>query len=224
MKILLIEDDQETAGYIIRGLKEQGHLVDHASDGHNGLMLASDSSYDVLIIDRMLPKIDGLTLLNMLRQTGITTSALFLTAMGSIDNRVQGLEAGADDYLIKPFAFAELNARINALARRPPLEQQISIYTVADLEMNLIKHTVTRARKIIHLQPTEFRLLEFLLRHANTVVTRTMLLEQVWGFYFDPKSSVVETHISRLRNKIDRGFDQEIIQTIRGAGYRIDTP
>lgn len=221
MKILIIEDDAETAAYIERGLKEHGHAVDIARNGHEGLMLAPEGGYDVMIIDRMLPKLDGLALLKTLREGGLRTPALFLTALGSIEDRVKGLESGGDDYLVKPFAFAELYARVQSLARRPPLADTTSILHIADLELDLIRRTATRAGQSIDLQPTEFRLLEYLMRHEGKVVTRTMLLEAVWDFHFDPKTNIVETHISRLRSKIDRGFEHELIQTVRGAGYKL---
>jgi two-component system OmpR family response regulator len=221
MRLLVVEDDAETAGYVIRGLREHGHVADHAKDGYDGLMLAGDGNYDVLVIDRMLPKLDGLALLKTLREGGVKTPALFLTAIGSVEDRVRGLEVG-DDYLVKPFAFAELYARIRSLSRRPPLEAPETMLCVADLEVDLLRRRVARAGQPVALLPTEFRLLEYLLRHAGRVVTRTMLLESVWGFHFEPKTSVVETHISRLRAKIDRGFDGEVIKTVRGSGYIID--
>ncbi len=224
MKILLIEDDAETAAYIAGGLKEHGHTVDHTSDGQAGLMLAAGESYDVVIVDRMLPGLDGLGLVRTLRGAGVKTPVLFLTALGGIDDRVTGLEAGGDDYLVKPFAFAELLARLNALARRPPMAAVETTLRVADLEMDLLKRAVTRAGKRIELQPQEFKLLEYLMHHADRVVTRTMLLENVWDFHFDPQTSVVETHISRLRSKVDRGFGAELIRTVRGAGYTIRAP
>ena len=224
MKLLLIEDDQATADFIMRGLKEHGHTTDHANNGLDGLVLAQNEHYDVFILDRMLPKLDGLTLLRTIRHASNLTPVLMLTAMGSIEDRVTGLTAGAEDYLIKPFAFAELHARVCALARRPPLSQAVISLSIADLEMDLIKRRVTRANQIIELQPTEFKLLEFLLRHAGQVVTRTMLLEGVWDFHFDPKTNMVETHISRLRTKVDKDFDFPLIHTIRGSGYRIDAP
>jgi two-component system, OmpR family, response regulator len=184
-------------------------------------MLAGEGKYDVLVIDRMLPKLDGLALLKTLREGGVKTPALFLTAMGSVEDRVRGLEAG-DDYLVKPFAFAELYARVRSLSRRPPLEAPETALRVADLEMDLLRRRVTRAGQPIVLLPTEFRLLEYLLRHAGRVVTRTMLLESVWGFHFEPKTNIVETHVSRLRAKMDRGFEQEMIKTVRGSGYMVD--
>ena len=222
MRILVVEDDAETAAYIARGLREAGHVVDRAADGQEGLFLATGGRYDVMVVDRMLPKLDGLSLVRALRAAKVATPALFLTARGGVGDRVEGLEAGGDDYLVKPFAFAELLARINALARRPPpREEPPTVLRVADLEMDLLKRTVTRAGRRIDLQPREFRLLEYLMRHAGQVVTRTMLLEGVWDFHFDPKTSVVETHISRLRAKVDKGFDRELIHTVRGAGYVI---
>ncbi len=224
MKFLLIEDDEETAAYIVRGLKEHGHVVDHATSGREGLFHGGSGAYDIIILDRMLPGMDGLAIVKMLRSTGVRTPILFLTAMGGIDDRVEGLDAGGDDYLVKPFGFAELLARVNALSRRPPLTSHQTVLRVADLEINLLKRTVTRGGVEIDVQPREFMLLEFLVRHAGQVVTRTMLLEGVWDFHFDPKTNVVETHISRLRAKIDRGQDVELIQTIRGSGYVIRGP
>ena len=220
MRLLLIEDDADTATYVSNGLSERGHTVDWAADGHDGLMLATGATYDAMIIDRMLPGLDGFRLLSMLRAGGTTTPAIFLTAIAGIEDRVEGLEI-ADDYLVKPFAFSELYARIGALVRRPqPLAVKTTL-DVGDLKVDLMGRTVERAGQAIALQPTEFRLLEYLLRHKGEVVTRTMLLENVWGFHFDPKTNIVETHISRLRSKIDRDFDHPLIQTVRGAGYRI---
>ena len=223
MKILVVEDDAETADYVARGLTEAGHLVDRAADGREGLILASDGGYDALVVDRMLPKLDGLGLVRALRAAGVKTPALFLTARAGVGDRVEGLEAG-DDYLVKPFAFAELLARLNALARRPPLQGAPTVLRVGDLEMDLLRRTVARAGKRIELQPREFRLLEYLMRRPGQVVTRTMLLEGVWDFHFDPRTSVVETHISRLRAKVDRDFGPELIHTVRGAGYAIRAP
>lgn len=208
--------------FIADGLRQHSHSVDIAADGHDGLMLATNAIYDVLVIDRMLPKLDGLLLLKTIRQAGIKTPALFLTAMGKLEDRVGGLESGADDYLVKPFAFAELYARICVLTRRPPLNEAAAMLKIADMEMDLVKREVRRAGKEIVLQPTEFRLLEYLMRNAGKVVTRTMLLESVWEFHFDPKTNIVETNISRLRSKIDKGHDRELIATVRGAGYKID--
>lgn len=224
MRLLLIEDDAETASFTKRGFQEHGHTVDHAADGREGLHLATGAEYDVLIVDRMLPKMDGLTLVKSLRGAKIFTPVLFLTTMSGIDDRVEGLEAGGDDYLVKPYAFSELNARVNALARRPHISDQITILKAADLEMNLLKRSVTRGGDAVDLQPREFQLLEYLLRHADQVVTRTMLLEGVWDFHFDPRTNIVETHISRLRSKINRGGDPELIHTIRGSGYCLRAP
>ncbi|MHB8570286.1 MAG: winged helix-turn-helix domain-containing protein [Metallibacterium sp.] len=226
MRILVIEDDNETAAYILRGLSEHGHAVERAPTGRDGLFLATDGSYDLIVLDRMLPGMDGMTLLKTLRAADVRTPVLMLTALGEVDQRVEGLEAGADDYLGKPFVFTELLARVQALGRRPPLQEQVALLQVADLEMDLLKREVRRAGKLIELQPREFRLLEYLLRHAGEVVTRTMLLEQVWDFHFDPQTSVVETHISRLRAKIDRahGAGRELLYTVRGAGYCLRAP
>jgi two-component system OmpR family response regulator len=224
MKVLVIEDDAETAAYIANGLSENGHVVDRASNGHEGLFLAGGGAYDVAIVDRMLPGLDGLSLVKDLRGDGIRTAVLFLTNLGGIDDRVEGLDAGADDYLVKPFAFSELLARVNALGRRPVISAAETVLRLADLEVDLLKRSVTRGGREIELQPREFKLLEYLMRHAGRVVTRTMLLEMVWDFHFDPKTNIVETHISRLRAKIDRGFDNELIHTIRGSGYSLRAP
>lgn len=220
MKILLVEDDQQIAAYIAKGLREHGHVVDHADNGRDGLLLATSEPYDVMIVDRMLPHTDGLTLIKTVRAAGRKAPALFLTTMGGVDDRVEGLEAGADDYLVKPFAFAELLARVSALARRPPLTESTHL-RVGDLELDLLTRTVTRAGKRLELLPQELKILEYLMRHAGQVATRTMLLEKVWDFHFDPKTNIVETHISRLRSKIDKGFDKPLLHTIRGAGYVI---
>jgi two-component system OmpR family response regulator len=223
MKVLLIEDDVKTTAYVKRGLEEHGHVVDSAPNGRDGLFLAAGEVYDVMIVDRMLPGLDGLGIVKTVRAAGVTTPVLFLTTMGGIEDRVEGLEVG-DDYLVKPFAYAELLARINALARRPPIAQVPTLLRVADLEMDLIGRKVRRAGQEIDLQPREFRLLEYLMRNAGRVVTRTMLLEHVWEFHFDPKTNIVETHISRLRSKIDRGFDAELLETVRGSGYLLRAP
>ncbi|MCB2055620.1 MAG: response regulator transcription factor [Geminicoccaceae bacterium] len=219
MKLLVIEDDEESAAYVANGFREKGHVVDVAANGQDGLFLIVDQTYDVAIVDRMLPRLDGLGLVKAIRATGNRTPILFLTTLGGIDDRVEGLEAGGDDYVVKPFAFAELLARANALARRPPMTDVETTLSVGDLAMDLLKRRVTRAGRAIELQPQEFKLLEYLMRHAGRVVTRTMLLENVWEFHFDPKTSVVETHISRLRAKVDRGFETELIHTVRGSGY-----
>jgi two-component system OmpR family response regulator len=221
VRILLVEDDAETAAYVARGLEEAGHVVDRATDGQDGLFLATGGGHDVMVVDRMLPKLDGLSMVRAVRAAGIATPAIFLTARAGLGDRIEGLEAGGDDYLAKPFAFAELLARINALARRPPLQTEVTVLRVGDLEMDLIRRSVVRAGRRIELQPREFRLLEYLMRREGQVVTRTMLLEGVWDFHFDPKTSVVETHISRLRGKVDKGFGQELLHTVRGAGYVI---
>ena len=219
MRVLIVEDDQETADYICSSLHALGHVYEHAADGKAGFLSALDSDFDVMVIDRMLPGLDGLSLVKSVRSADVATPILFLSAMGGINDRVDGLEAGADDYLVKPFAFSELSARIMALARRPPMQTQETRLHLADLEVDLIKHTVTRAGKPIQIQPREFRLLVYLMRNTERVVTRTMLLEGVWDFHFDPKTNVVETHISRLRNKIDKPFDRPLIHTVRGSGY-----
>lgn len=221
MKILLVEDDAKTAEYVKKGLVENGHVVDHAEDGHSGLFLATEGDHDVWVIDRMLPRLDGLTLLKTLRGSGKKTPALFLTAMGTIEDRVEGLHSGGDDYLVKPFAFAEFYARVCSLARRPPINDNPTVLAASDLKMDLMSRGVTREGKDLDLLPTEFKLLEYLLRHKGQVVTRTMLLEGVWDFHFDPKTSIVETHISRLRAKVDKGFEKELIRTIRGSGYML---
>ena len=221
VRILLVEDDAETAAYVARGLEEAGHLVDRAADGQDGLFLATDGGHEVMVVDRMLPKLDGLSMVRAVRAAGIATPVIFLTARTGVGDRVEGLEAGGDDYLAKPFAFAELLARINALARRPPLQQEVTVLRVADLEMDLIRRTVQRDGKPVELQPQEFRLLEYLMKHSGQVVTRTMLLENVWDYHFDPQTNVIDVHISRLRGKIDKGHATQLLQTIRGAGYMI---
>jgi len=220
VKILLVEDDRETADYIAKGLREHGHVVDKTDNGRDGLYMATGEPYDVMIVDRNLQKMDGLSLVKAARTSGTKTPVLFLTTMGGVDDRVAGLEAGADDYLVKPFAFAELLARVGALARRPPLMATTAL-SVGDLEVDLLSRTVVRGGKRIELLAQEFKILEYLMRHAGEIVTRTMLLEKVWDFHFDPKTNIVETHISRLRSKIDRGFDKPLLHTVRGAGYVI---
>jgi len=224
MKLLVIEDDHDTADYIARGLREQGHVVDVTGNGRDGLFQAATGGYDLLIVDRMLPGLDGLALVKTVRGAGLTTPVLFLTTLSGIDDRVEGLGAGGDDYLVKPFAFAELAARVQALGRRPPLQEELTTLRVADLELDMVKRRVVRQGRRIDLQPREFQLLAYLMRHAGAVVTRTMLLEHVWEFHFDPKTSVVETHISRLRLKIDQEDAPALIHTVRGAGYCLRAP
>jgi two-component system OmpR family response regulator len=222
MKILVIEDDDDTANYVAKGLIEQGHVVDRAASGRDGLFLAAGETYDVLIVDRMLPGLDGLAIVKTIRGAGLKVPVLFLTAVDGIDDRVEGLEAGGDDYLVKPFAFVELSARVNAIARRPALAAAGTVLQVGDLQMDLSRRTVERGDRTIELQPREFRLLEYLMRHPGQVVTRTMLLEYVWDFHFDPHTTVVETHISRLRSKLDlKENEPSLIETVRGAGYRL---
>ncbi len=221
MRILLIEDDLSAAAYVSRGLAEQGHVCNVIGDGADALFMAMRESYDVLVVDRMIPGLDGLSMVRALRAAGRKTPVLFLTALGGIDDRVEGLEAGGDDYLTKPFAFAELLARVNALARRPPVQDLKTVLRVADLELDLMRRTASRGGQAIELLPKEFTLLEVLMRNVGRVVTRTMLLEQVWDFHFDPKTSVVETHISRLRAKIDKPFAVGLLHTIKNMGYSL---
>jgi two-component system, OmpR family, response regulator len=224
VKILVIEDDAETADYVANGLREEGHLVASAATGNEALATAMEETFDLLIVDRMIPGLDGLRLVRALRAAARDMPVLFLTALGGVDDRVSGLNAGGDDYLVKPFAFSELVARVAALGRRPRLAVTDACLRVYDLELDLLSRTVRRRDELIDLQPREYRLLEYLMRHAGQVVTRTMLLEHVWDLHFDPRTNVVETHISRLRGKIDRGFGQELIHTVRGAGYCLRGP
>jgi two-component system OmpR family response regulator len=221
LRVLLVEDDDKTAHYVETGLAEAGHVVDVIRDGRDGVTQAMSQDYDVVILDRMLPFLDGLSVARTLRASGSGAPILFLTALGSINERVEGLDIG-DDYLVKPFAFSELLARVNALGRRPALKDRADKLHVADLELDLATRTVTRAGKRIELQQREFTLLEFLVQNKGRIVTRTMLLERVWDLHFDPKTSVVETHISRLRSKVDRPFPRQLIQTVRGTGYLIN--
>jgi two-component system, OmpR family, response regulator len=221
MKILLIEDDREAASYLIQALDEAGHVTHHASDGETGYAMASSMDYDVLIVDRMLPKRDGLSVISALRAKKIETPVLILSALGQVDDRVKGLRAGGDDYLPKPYSFAELLARIEVLARRRGGRGEETSYRVGDLELDRLSHSVKRGTTEIDLQPREFRLLEYLMKHAGQVVTRTMLLENVWDYHFDPQTNVIDVHISRLRSKIDKGFAQPLLHTVRGAGYMI---
>lgn len=222
MKLLLVEDDATTAAYVAKGLREEGHVVDHLDDGREALAQAMRGGYDVLIVDRMLPGLDGLSLVRALRSAKVTTPVLFLTAMGGVDDRIEGLRAGGDDYLVKPFAFGELSARIDVLGRRAAQPVVETVLKAGDLTMDLVTRKVTRAGQEIDLLPREFALLEHLLRRKGRVQTRTMLLESVWDISFDPQTNVVETHISRLRAKVDKPFGRELIRTVRGAGYKIE--
>jgi len=224
MRILIIEDDADAAAYLAKGLGESGHSAEVAADGRDGLLMAASEPFDVLIVDRMLPKLDGLSLVQHLRATGNTTPVLFLSALGEVDDRVKGLRAGGDDYLVKPYAFSELLARVEILGRRQAAPAAVTRLKVADLELDLLTRKATRAGQTIDLQSREFLLLETLMRHAGRVMTRTMLLEQVWNYHFDPQTNVIDVHISRLRQKIDRGFDPPLIHTVRGAGYCVRAP
>lgn len=224
MRILIVEDDMPTAEFIERGLQELGHVVDRVGNGKDGVIYALEDAYDLAVIDRMLPGMDGVSIVKSLRGSGSALPIILLTALGGVDDRVEGLEAGADDYLVKPFAFSELMARINALARRPTLKTQVTELHVADLTLNLVRRTTIRAGQNIDLKPREFSVLEVLMRNEGRVVTRTMLLEQVWDFNFLPQTSVVETLISRLRAKIDKPFDTPLLHTIRNTGYSIHAP
>ena len=224
MKILVVEDDRETASYLVKGLSESGFTVDRAGDGGEGLFFATSGNYDAIVLDRMLPSMDGLAMLGALRATGIATPALILSALGSVDDRVKGLRAGGDDYLVKPFAFSELLARIEALMRRGTVTPATTKLRVADLELDLLTRTVRRGGRLIEVLPREFRLLEYLMRNAGHVVTRTMLLEHVWDYHFDPQTNVIDVHISRLRQKIDKSFDHPLLHTVRGAGYCLRAP
>jgi two-component system OmpR family response regulator len=221
MRILVIEDDLEAAAYMVKGLRESGHIVDHAADGDEGLNLSLSGVFDVLVVDRMLPKRDGLSVVSTLRMEGVNTPVLILSALGEVDDRIMGLRAGGDDYLTKPYSFAELLARIEALVRRVNPDQVRTRLQVGDLEIDLLARKVARAGQEIDLQPREFLLLEYLMKHAGQVVTRTMLLENVWEYHFDPQTNVIDVHISRLRAKIDRNFEQPLLHTVRGAGYSL---
>jgi two-component system OmpR family response regulator len=222
MRILIIEDDRDAAAYLVKAFREVGHVADHAADGVTGYDLAREGGYDVAIVDRMLPKMDGLSLIGALRAQNVDTPTLILSALGQVDDRVKGLRAGGDDYLAKPYAFSELLARVDALARRRPKgASEETVYRLADLELDRLSHKVTRSGVEIALQPREFRLLEYLLQHAGKVVTRTMLLESVWDYHFDPQTNVIDVHVSRLRAKIDKDFDSPLLHTVRGAGYMI---
>jgi two-component system, OmpR family, response regulator len=222
MRILVVEDDAEAAAYLVKAFGEAGHVADHARDGLTGYGMAEEGGYDCLIVDRMIPKMDGLTMIGGLREQGLQTPVLVLSALGQVDDRVKGLRAGADDYLPKPYAFSELLARVEVLAKRKGGTQTADTsYSVGDLKLDRLSHKVARAGEDILLQPREFRLLEYLMRNAGKVVTRTMLLEQVWDYHFDPGTNVIDVHISRLRGKIDKGQARPLLHTIRGAGYMI---
>ena len=222
MRILIVEDDLEAAEAMARGLTEAGHVCVRGADGQEGLEAAQGGGFDVMIVDRMMPRMNGVELVETLRREGDRTPVLFLSALGVVSDRVDGLQAGADDYLVKPYAFAELIARVEALARRHETGSVHTLLRVGELEMDLIGRSVQRSGKAIDLQPREFQLLEFMMRHAGQSVTRTMLLEKVWHYHFDPQTNVIDVHISRLRSKIDKGFDRPMLQTVRGAGYRLD--
>jgi two-component system, OmpR family, response regulator len=224
MRILVIEDDAGAAEYLAKGLRESGNSVEVAADGRDGLLRAAAEPFDVLIVDRMLPRLDGLSLVQHLRATGHTTPVLFLSALGEVDDRVKGLRSGGDDYLVKPYAFSELLARIESLGRRQSRAPVTTSLRVADLELDLLTRKVSRSGQVIDLQPREFQLLEALMRHSGQVMTRTMLLEKVWDYHFDPQTNVIDVHISRLRQKIDKGFERQLIHTVRGAGYSLRAP
>lgn len=224
MRILVIEDDQMTGGYIAKGMLESGHVCDIVPDGRDALFRATREQYDVMIVDRMLPGLDGLSVVKALRSAKVGTPVIFLASIGGVDDRVEGLEAGGDDCLTQPFAFSELLARVNALARRHPIQDQKTVLRVADLELDLVRRQVTRQGRPLDLEPREFTLLEVLMRAEGRVLTRTMLLERVWDFHFDPKTSVVETHIGRLRSKVDKPFDTPLLHTIRNIGYCLHLP
>lgn len=224
MKILIVEDDDEAAKFLIKGFGEAGHNPIHAADGDTGLHLAKTEQFDVLILDRMLPKLDGLSLLKQVRADGDNTPALILSALGAVDDRVEGLRSGGDDYLTKPYAFSELLARVEVLAKRTNVDEGDTTLIVGDLELNRLTREVSRSGQKILLQPREFRLLTYLMQNAGTVVTRTMLLEKVWDYHFDPQTNVIDVHISRLRGKIDKDFDEPMLLTIRGAGYKLQVP
>jgi len=222
MRILIIEDDTDASAAMSKGLEDAGHETERADDGLAGLNAARGGKFDVLVVDRMMPKLNGVQVVEALRREGDQTPVLFLSALGEVGDRVDGLKAGGDDYLVKPYAFAELIARVEALSRRRETGSVNTVLKVGDLEMDLIGRSVHRAGQEIDLQPREFQLLEFLMRHANQSVTRTMLLEKVWEYHFDPQTNVIDVHISRLRSKIDKGFPRAMLQTVRGAGYRLE--
>mgnify|MGYP001821828236 CR=1 FL=1 len=222
MRILLVEDDPVTGDYVLKGLQQEGHVVDLVHDGREGMIAGTGGAYDILIVDRMLPSLDGLSLVKALRISKVLTPVLFLTTLGGVDDRIEGLNAGADDYLAKPFTFGELSARVAALGRRPRAMHEETVLSAGDLQMDLLRRAVVRGDQAIDLNPREFKLLEVLLRRKGRIQTRTMLLDAVWDISFDPQTNVVETHISRLRAKVDKPFDRELIKTVRGAGYCID--
>ena len=224
MRVLIIEDDDETREWIARGLEQEGYQTETAVDGQEGLLLATQSHFDGMVVDRMLPKLDGITLIKSIRAADVHAPIVMLTALSDTPQRIEGLNAGADDYLGKPFAFAELVARLRALGRRPPLNPVRTVFKAGILRIDLTRHEFTRSGESLELTPTEFRLMEILMQHAGKVVTRTMLLEQVWHFHFDPRTSVVETNMSRLRNKVNRKGQGELIETVRGYGYRVRAP
>lgn len=222
MQILIIEDDTSVAEFVVTGLTNAGYQVQHASEGKTGLEMALSGQFDLLVVDRMLPFVDGLSIIESVRAKDMTTPVLILSALGEVDDRVKGLKVGGDDYLAKPFAFEELQARVEALLRRHETNVAQTKLKVADLEMDLLAHKVVRAGQTLNLQPREYRLLEYLMKHAGQVVTRTMLLENVWDYHFDPQTNVIDVHISRLRQKIDKDFDRPLLSTVRGAGYRLN--
>jgi two-component system OmpR family response regulator len=224
MKLLLVEDNERVGRFVKKGLTEAGHTVDHADNGRDGMFLAASEPYDAIIMDRMLPgDIDGLGIIEALRKTGNRIPILILSALGDVDERIRGLKSGGDDYLVKPFAFGELLARLDALLRRSQERHVETTLVVDDLCMDLLSHKVTRAGKTVALQPREFKLLEYLMRHANQIVTRTMLLENVWDYHFDPQTNVVDVHVSKLRQKIDAGGARQLLRTVRNAGYMLTT-
>ena len=221
MKILIIEDDLDAASYLVKAFREAGHTTEHASDGESGLFMATENGHDVVVVDRMLPRRDGLSVISEMRKRGVNTPVLILSALGQVDDRVTGLRAGGDDYLPKPYSFTELLARVEVLGRRRGSPEQDMVYKVGDLELDRLSHDVRRAGKEILLQPREYRLLEYLMKNAGQVVTRTMLLENVWDYHFDPQTNVIDVHVSRLRSKIEKDFDRPLLRTVRGAGYMI---
>src|SRR4051812_20072747 len=221
MRILIVEDDREAASYLLKAFTETGHVADHAADGIDGYAMAKDGPHDVLVVDRMLPKLDGLSMIGRLRAEGCDTPVLILSALGDVDDRVKGLRAGGDDYLPKPYSFAELLARVEVLARRRPGRTEETVYRVGDLELDRLSHVVRRGNIEIDIQPREFRLLEYLMKNAGQVVTRTMLLENVWDYHFDPGTNVIDVHVSRLRSKLDKGYERPLLHTVRGAGYMV---